>query len=156
MAAATVALGLLLSSCATPAPEDAVDQRTPSPDLELGPFEDVLSAIDDPTAEGLPEPLIDVDRLISGGPPPDGIPALVDPVYEDAADVDWLEDPEPVLAISLDDDHRAFPVRVMVWHEIVNDTIGDVPVAVTYSFQRECSGVQAGSGAPQQIVVPLS
>ncbi|WP_344164250.1 DUF3179 domain-containing protein [Nocardiopsis rhodophaea] len=159
VAAATVALGLFLSSCADQAPEEGSDQRTPSPDLELGPFEDVPSAIDDPAADTLPEPLIDVDRLISGGPPPDGIPALVDPVYEDAADVDWLESPEPVLAVSLNGDHRAFPVRIMVWHEIVNDTIGDVPAAVTYcplcdsalAFDRRVGGADGGD-EPERVL----
>lgn len=90
------------------------------------------SALDDPTAEGLPEPLIDVSQLRSGGPPPDGIPAIDDPRFDIAGDVDWLAADEAVLALELDGQTRTYPVQVMIWHEIVNDVYGDRPVAVTY------------------------
>jgi hypothetical protein len=48
------------------------------------------------------------------------------------ADVDFLADNEPVLAIAIDGDARAYPVQIMTWHEIVNDTVGGVPVTVSY------------------------
>ncbi|HVL82987.1 MAG TPA: hypothetical protein VM367_01645 [Pseudonocardia sp.] len=54
-----------------------------------------LDRIDDPA---LPAPLVDPARVISGGPPPDGIPPVDAPTFERAADVDWLTDDEPVLA----------------------------------------------------------
>jgi hypothetical protein len=90
------------------------------------------SALVDPNAPGLPEPLVDTSRIISGGPPPDGIPPIDDPTFENPASVDWLNDREPVLAISVDGDSRAYPVQIMTWHEIANDVIGDVPVTVSY------------------------
>jgi len=46
--------------------------------------------------------------------------------------VDFLGDTEPVLAVEIDGEARAYPVQILMWHEIVNDTIGGVPIAVTY------------------------
>ncbi len=91
-----------------------------------------LSALDDPAAPGLPEPLVDPSKIIAGGPPPDGIPPIDDPQFADAATVDFLEPDELVLALEIDGDARAYPIQIMVWHEIVNDTVGGAPVAVTY------------------------
>ncbi len=100
--------------------------------LPASPEEDVESGIENPDADGLPEPLVDVDRLISGGPPPDGIPSINEPKFDKASAVDFLEPDEPVLALEIDGIRRAYPVQILIWHEIVNDTLGDVPVAVTY------------------------
>jgi hypothetical protein len=81
---------------------------------------------------GAPEPLVDLDEIRSGGPPPDGIPSIDDPKFIDVGAVDFLEENEPVLAVDIDGDVRAYPVQILMWHEIVNDTVGGVPVAVTY------------------------
>jgi hypothetical protein len=97
-----------------------------------GPREDTLSALDDPADARFPTPIIDVGELRSGGPPPDGIPPIDEPRFLDAADVSFLEDSEPVLALEIAGDARAYPLQIMTWHEIVNDTVGDVPVGVTY------------------------
>ncbi|MFO7779619.1 MAG: DUF3179 domain-containing protein [Nitriliruptoraceae bacterium] len=80
-----------------------------------------------------PATSIDLDRLISGGPPPDGIPPIDDPVYEsvDAA-AEWLEEDSPVMVVDVDGDVRAYPLAILTWHEIVNDTVGGVPLVVTY------------------------
>jgi hypothetical protein len=82
--------------------------------------------------DGVPEPTVDLDRIRSGGPPPDGIPPIDEPVFLDVGDVDFLADDEPVLAIDIDGDRRAYPVQIMTWHEIVNDVVGGEPVTVTY------------------------
>jgi hypothetical protein len=103
-----------------------------TPQVAPSPREGVPSALDDPRAPGLPKPLVDPSALRSGGPPPDGIPAIDSPRFERATDVDWLDEREPVLALELDGETRAYPVRILVWHEIVNDTLDGVPVAVTY------------------------
>ncbi len=80
-----------------------------------------------------PPSLVDPAEIISGGPPPDGIPPIDDPVFVgiDVAD-GWLEDSEPIVVLDIDGDARAYPVQIMIWHEIVNDTVGGVPVSVTY------------------------
>jgi hypothetical protein len=108
------------------APTATVAQATPSAE------EDVPSALRDLAADGLPAPLVDPEELISGGPPPDGIPPIDEPRFFDPDDVDFIDDAEPVLALEIDGDARAYPVQIMIWHEIVNDTVGDTPVAVTY------------------------
>ncbi len=106
-----------------------VDQATESP------VEDVPSALSvarGGTSPGLPDPIVPYVELQFGGPPPDGIPPIDEPVFLAAEAVDFLADDEPVLAIEIDGDARAYPVQVMIWHEIVNDTVGGIPVSVTY------------------------
>jgi hypothetical protein len=80
----------------------------------------------------LPEPAISLSELLSGGPPPDGIPSIDKPVFERADAVHFVADTEPVLALTIDGEARAYPVQIAIWHEIINDTVGGVPVAVTY------------------------
>lgn len=84
--------------------------------------EDVPSAlrqpIDDPS---LPKPLVDRGEVSSGGPPPDGIPAVDKSTFVSPAEVDWLSSDEPVLALEITGEQRAYPVQIMIWHEIVND-----------------------------------
>ena len=76
---------------------------------------------------------ISFDEIMTGGPPKDGIPSIDDPQFESVADADeWLDDVEAVQVVDLDGDARAYPVQVMVWHELVNDTVGGEPVVITY------------------------
>ena len=82
--------------------------------------------------EDLPAPLIGLEQIRSGGPPPDGIPPVDAPRFLNAPDVDFLADNEPVLALEIDGDARAYPVQILTWHEIVNDTVAGIPVSVTY------------------------
>lgn len=72
-------------------------------------------------------------EIMSGGPPRDGIPALSDPSFIPAADETRIGDREPVITVEIDGETpRAYPARYLTWHEIVNDLIGSVPVAVTF------------------------
>lgn len=76
---------------------------------------------------------IDFDDILSGGPPRDGIPSIDDPKFIDSAESDaWLADNEPVVALEINGDARAYPIQILTWHEIVNDTVGDLPVVVTF------------------------
>ena len=113
------------------------------------------SALDDPLADEFPDPLVPVEQIISGGPPPDGIPPLDEPVFVSVAEgADRLEPDESVVALVVNGDARAYPVRVLIWHEIVNDTVGGVPVSVTYcplcnsavTYRREVNGVETTFG----------
>ena len=107
-----------------------------------------ISALENRFDPGLPDPLVDPSEIRSGGPPPDGIPPLDEPAFERADEVTWLARTEPVLTLTVGEETRGYPVRVMTWHEIVNDTVGGVPVAVTYcplcnsgvAFLREVGG----------------
>lgn len=72
-------------------------------------------------------------EILSGGPPKDGIPAIDDPRFVTVSDKPTLEDAEAVITVELDGARpRAYPIRYLTWHEIVNDDIGGVPVAVTF------------------------
>jgi Protein of unknown function (DUF3179) len=77
-------------------------------------------------------------EIKSGGPAKDGIPAIDMPRFERldrGRPAGWsagLSDTEPVIALSIDGDARAYPVRVLIWHEIANDTVSGTPVVVTY------------------------
>ncbi|MDP6605845.1 MAG: DUF3179 domain-containing protein [Dehalococcoidia bacterium] len=73
------------------------------------------------------------DELMSGGPGKDGIPSIDDPKFisqEEAAEV--LTDGSPVISLEVNGEARAYPLEILIWHEIANDTIGGVPVAVTF------------------------
>jgi hypothetical protein len=96
------------------------------------PREQGPSALRTPTAAGLPPPLVDPGQMASGGPPPDGIPPIDEPRFQRTGDVHWVDDDEQVLVVEVAGQERAYPVQVLTLHEVVNDTIGQVPVVVTY------------------------
>ncbi len=71
--------------------------------------------------------------FISGGPPKDGIPAIDRPNFDVVVDADkWLKPREPVILFERAGEARAYPLQILIWHEIANDTVGGVPVAVTF------------------------
>ncbi|MGR3634057.1 MAG: DUF3179 domain-containing protein [Limimaricola soesokkakensis] len=75
----------------------------------------------------------DWSEIMSGGPPKDGIPAIDGPRMIPAASETRLGATEPVMVWPAPGGPaRAYPIRYLLWHEIVNDTAGGVPVAVTY------------------------
>jgi len=77
--------------------------------------------------------LIPAERILSGGPPKDGIPALTYPKIETAEIANhWLNDHDLVLGIVVDGKARAYPIRIMNWHEIVNDRIGQHAFVLSY------------------------
>ena len=75
---------------------------------------------------------IDFSEILSGGPPKDGIPAIDNPEFVSVSEVTDLGDQEPVIALKLNGEAKAYPLRILMWHEIANDEIGGVPVTVTY------------------------
>ncbi len=93
---------------------------------------------------------IDLAEVRSGGPPKDGIPAIDAPVSESLeAARGWLAGSAPVIALEVGDQARAYPLAILTWHEIVNDSLGGVPVVVTFCplchtalvFERTLDGV---------------
>jgi hypothetical protein len=71
------------------------------------------------------------DEILSGGPPKDGIPAIDRPAFVPAAEA-LLTPPEPVISIAIGSEARAYPLRILIWHEIVNDELGGTPIGVTW------------------------
>jgi len=80
----------------------------------------------------LSDSAIPAEQILSGGPPRDGIPAIDRPRFVAAARAGYLHPDDRVLGLWLGGEARAYPVAIMNWHEIVNDSIGGRPVAVTY------------------------
>ncbi|MGB3313869.1 MAG: DUF3179 domain-containing (seleno)protein, partial [Albidovulum sp.] len=73
------------------------------------------------------------EEILSGGPPKDGIPALDDVEMIPVAAETRLADAEPVMVLEPEEGKaRAWPIRYLTWHEIVNDEVAGVPVAVTF------------------------
>lgn len=73
------------------------------------------------------------NQILSGGPPKDGIPAIDVPKFVSVIQANtWLKPVEPVIFVQVGDDARAYPIQIFIWHEIVNDTVGGVPIAVTF------------------------
>ena len=76
---------------------------------------------------------VPLTSILPGGPPPDGIPPIDHPRdVSIAAAARFLAPREPVIAVAIDGRARGYPLQILVWHEIVNDTLAGVPIAVTY------------------------
>ncbi|MBI4054872.1 MAG: DUF3179 domain-containing protein [Elusimicrobia bacterium] len=76
---------------------------------------------------------VPLEELLRGGPPVDGIPALTNPKKLRVKEADRILAPDDaVLGILLNGESSAYPIRLLNWHEIANDTVGGVPIAVTY------------------------
>lgn len=75
---------------------------------------------------------VPLDQIIAGGPGKDGIPSLLHPSFVLAPDVTFLQGDDRVLGISEGREAKAYPVKILNWHEIVNDRIGGRPIVVTY------------------------
>jgi hypothetical protein len=77
--------------------------------------------------------IVPLDQIVSGGPPPDGIPSIDNPKFISVQEASkFLKDSELILGLNINGDIRAYPLQILVWHEIVNDNVGAVPVAISY------------------------
>lgn len=75
---------------------------------------------------------VPLDEIVGGGPGKDGIPSIDNPEFAPLSRIEGFADTEPVISVEINGLLRAYPLRVLLWHEIVNDVIGGVPIAVTY------------------------
>ena len=103
---------------------------------------------------------IDLAEIVSGGPPRDGIPAIDHPRYTSTEEAgSWLDPDEPVIAVELGGEARAYPLQVLIWHEIANDELGGTPIAVTFCplcnsaivFDRHFDGVVLDFGTTGRL-----
>jgi hypothetical protein len=85
-----------------------------------------------PCAFDLSRHIVPPDEIMGGGPTKDGIPALTNPKFVRAREADFLADNEQVLGLAHGGEAKAYPLRIMNWHEIVDDKVGGEPLAVTY------------------------
>lgn len=76
---------------------------------------------------------IPIDDILSGGPPRDGIPALLNPEFISAEEADGkLQSNDKVIGVTLGGSTRAYPIRILNYHELANDRIGDTPFLVSW------------------------
>lgn len=80
----------------------------------------------------LTDSLVPFDEILSGGPPRDGIPSIDHPRFLPAGKADYLKSQDRILGIARNGIAKAYPIRILDWHEIVNDRFGDEAIAVTY------------------------
>lgn len=102
---------------------------------------------------------VPLEKIVSGGPPPDGIPSIDNPKFAAAGEAGFVSDSDIVLGLNIDGDARAYPLFILVWHEIVNDLVGGIPVAVTYCplcytsqvFERTVEGQEIEFGTSGKL-----
>ncbi len=145
LGAATLALAALaLAACGASSDQSSEDGGGEAVDVDATlPGASAEFSTDFATAS------VPLDEFQSGGPPKDGIPAIDDPKFISQQEADsFLEPNEPVAVVEIDGVARAYPIQILVWHEIVNDEINGQPVSVTYcplcnstvAFSRELDG----------------
>jgi hypothetical protein len=77
--------------------------------------------------------IIDIGEIMSGGPPKDGIPAIDRPQFDNVKQAEkWLDAREPVIRVAINGEARAYPLQLLIYHEIVNDQVGETPISVTF------------------------
>jgi hypothetical protein len=76
---------------------------------------------------------VEFKSITSGGPPRDGIPPIDNPKFIPVSEPpEYMNDSEPVVTVEINGEAKAYPVAILMWHEIVNDEVGGVPVTVTF------------------------
>jgi len=85
-----------------------------------------------PTLFDLTDLKVPQDQILRGGPPKDGIPALTDPKTVAVQDADFMRPDDRVIGITINNQSRGYPIKVLNLHECYNDTLGGVPIAVVF------------------------
>ena len=91
---------------------------------------------------------IPLDEIRQGGPPKDGIPAILTPTFIEAREATFLQAQDRILGFIQGDEAKAYPINILNWHEVVNDEVNGRPVVITYcplcgtgiGFQRQVKG----------------
>ena len=151
----------IVSGSSTPDSEESITEEIDSEAL-LG-SQDVMekgptSTLTIMETNGLKH-VIPLDKIKSGGPPKDGIPSIDDPKFAEVQGSQFVRDSDVVIGLEINGDARAYPLFILVWHEIVNDNVGGVPVAVTYCplcytnqvFERVVNGQEVEFGTSGKL-----
>jgi len=135
-----VILTLLLSACTGRSLPSSTN--TPEPTVDSVSVTTINTSVpDEPPPQGAEQEFstdfsihsVSYDEILSGGPPKDGIPALDNPQFISLDNInDWLDDLEPVIVFENQGDVHIYPLQILIWHEIVNDVVGELPVVVTF------------------------
>ncbi len=84
------------------------------------------------TGFSLDNAIVPKEEILSGGPPKDGIPAILNPVFIPLDQADFLNPDDQVIGVKIGSETRAYPIKILNWHEVVNDTISGSPIVVTF------------------------
>jgi len=111
------------------------------------------------TGTGRQQPIVPTNEIVAGGPPPEGIPSIDSPKFLNSSQANYLTETDEVVGIYYNGVAKAYPLQILVWHEIVNDMIGSTPVAVTYcplcfstlAFIRQIDGVTVTFGTSGKL-----
>ncbi len=76
--------------------------------------------------------IVPKEEILSGGPPKDGIPAILEPKFIGPDKADFLKPDDQVIGVRQGSQARAYPIKILNWHEVVNDTIDGVPIVITF------------------------
>lgn len=103
--------------------------------------------------------VIPLDKIKGGGPPKDGIPSIDNPIFADVQSSQFMSDSDTVIGLDINGEVKAYPLSILVWHEIVNDRVGDVPVSITYCplcytnqvFERTINGEEVEFGTSGKL-----
>jgi hypothetical protein len=76
--------------------------------------------------------IVPKDEILSGGPPKDGIPAILKPQLIGPKEAEFLKPNDGVIGVEAGGEARAYPIKILNWHEVVNDTIDGIPIVVTF------------------------
>ena len=141
-------LSLSLLTACTSQPREASGQDRPS------------LAVRDDWKTDFGKHTVPLEEFASGGPPKDGIRSIDRPSFVSVREADrWLEDREPVAVVKVSEEVKAYPLSILIWHEIVNDEIGGLPVTVTFcplcnttiAFDRNFGGQVLEFGTTGQL-----
>ena len=150
-----LAVGLGLTACTSAAPQALPTESNapePAPVIKTAtslPTEPAPSGAEAEFSTDFNKHSVPYDEILSGGPSKDGIPPIDNPTYDSVSDANaWLNDREPVVLVQVGDEARAYPLQILTWHEIVNDTFGDKPLVVSFcplcntaiAFERTFNG----------------
>jgi hypothetical protein len=70
--------------------------------------------------------------ILSGGPPKDAIPALLEPTFVSAGESDFMNPGDAIIGVVVAGQPKAYPIKILTWHEVVNDSVGERPFVVTF------------------------
>lgn len=84
------------------------------------------------TGFNLDNTLVPQEQIMSGGPPKDGIPAIMAPSFISIAETRFMNPGDEVIAVHIKGEVKAYPLKILNWHEVVNDFLNGAPIVVTF------------------------
>jgi Protein of unknown function (DUF3179) len=112
---------------------EAMSEEPPAPELDLMPGQQPPGGAGSEFSTDFNKTIISYDDVLSGGPPKDGIPPIDQPTFVSVEEADaWLADVEPVVLVEAGNVAKAYPLQILMWHEIVNDSVDGVPLSITF------------------------